>query len=97
MAASLEIHPAALEELSSAIHWYIARSEVAARQFAAAIEDAIASIQNSPQRWPAGEHGTRKYVLRRFPFALIYRTDVSSIIVLAVAHGNRRPGYWRTL
>jgi hypothetical protein len=47
MAASFEIHPAALEELSAAISWYLDRSEIATRQLAA-VDQAIASIQQSP-------------------------------------------------
>ncbi len=56
---------------------------------------AVASIAEAPQRWPAGIHGTRKFLLGRFPFAVIYRELPSIIQVLAVAHGHRRPGYWK--
>jgi toxin ParE1/3/4 len=41
-------------------------------------------------------HGTRKYLLRRFPYAVIYRVTDEAIEVVAVAHGRRRPGYWKT-
>lgn len=34
-------------------------------------------------------------VLRGFPFLLIYRETAASVEILAVAHGRRRPGYWR--
>jgi plasmid stabilization system protein ParE len=53
-------------------------------------------IAEAPQRWPAGPHGTRKFLLHRFPFAVIYRELPSAIQVLAVAHGRWRPGYWKT-
>jgi plasmid stabilization system protein ParE len=49
----------------------------------------------APHRWPAGEHGSRKFVLRRFPFAIFYREKQAVIHVLAIAHGHRRPGYWK--
>jgi hypothetical protein len=48
-----------------------------------------------PERWPVGEYGTRKFVLRRFPFAVVYREKPAVIQVLADAHGHRRPGYWK--
>ena len=38
----------------------------------------------------------RKYTLRQFPFSVIYQELLSEIIVFAVAHGHRRPGYWRS-
>jgi hypothetical protein len=34
--------------------------------------------------------------MHRFPFAVVYRELPSVIQVLAVAHGHRRPGYWKT-
>jgi len=94
-AERLEIHPEALEEIKSAVQWYSSRSEGAALRFVEEVDGAIALIAQSPDRWPAGRNGTRKLVLRRFPFAVIYRVGSAAIQVLAVAHGHRRPGYWR--
>jgi len=91
----LEIHPAALAELKSALAWYLERSRSAATTFAAEVDRAINLIATSPARWPAGEHGTRKIVLRRFPYALIYRDLLDAVQILAIAHGHRRPAYWK--
>lgn len=91
----LEIHPSALEELKSATQWYLQQNELAATKFAAEIDRAIALVIASPQRWPSGERETRKFVLNRFPYAVIYRETRSTVQVLAVAHGHRRPGYWK--
>jgi plasmid stabilization system protein ParE len=91
----LVIHPAALEELQSAVTWYLGRSEVAAAKFVASVDRAIDAVIESPSRWPLGESSTRKFVLRRFPFAIIYRETMDSLQILAVAHGNRKPGYWK--
>jgi toxin ParE1/3/4 len=41
-------------------------------------------------------HGTRKFLLRRFPYAVVYRITESAIQVIAVAHGRRRPSYWKS-
>jgi len=96
MAAKLvEIHPSALAELKSALTWYLERNETAALKFAAEIDRSIELIVDSPGRWPSGEQSTRKFVLRRFPFAIIYREKPDAVQVLAVAHGYRRPGYWK--
>lgn len=90
----IEIHPAALAELKSAVTWYLERSEPAAREFVADVDRAIALVIGSPRRWPVGDHNTRKFVLRRFPFAVTYRERESGVQILAFAHGHRRPGYW---
>jgi plasmid stabilization system protein ParE len=89
----LEIHAAALEELKSAIGWYLERSEPAASNFVAEVDRALESVIQSPDRWPKGQHATRKFVLQRFPFAPIYREKENVIELLAVAHGHRRPSY----
>lgn len=96
MAAKLlEIHPAALEEFETAVAWYLERSEIAAARFVAEVDRAIDLVAESPSRWPSGEHATRKFVLRRFPFVIVYRQQETIVQVLAVAHGHRRPGYWK--
>jgi hypothetical protein len=33
--------------------------------------------------------------MRRFPFSIVYYTVDDIVRVVAVAHGKRRPGYWR--
>ena len=38
----------------------------------------------------------QKYLFRRFPFTVIYRVTETTIQIIAVAHGRRRPSYWRT-
>jgi plasmid stabilization system protein ParE len=61
-----------------------------------ALDHAIGAIRDNPQRWPRHVHSTRKYLLRRFPYGVIYRMTDAAIEVVAVAHGRRRPGYWKT-
>jgi len=38
---------------------------------------------------------TRRVVLSRFPYIVVFRETVTEIEIVAVAHGRRRPGYWR--
>ncbi len=54
----LNIHPAALAELKSAVKWYLERSEPAAQEFVAEVDRAIDLVMESPKRWPAGECAT---------------------------------------
>jgi plasmid stabilization system protein ParE len=48
-AKRMEIHPAALEELKSAVAWYLERSESAALKFISAVDQAIDLVHASPQ------------------------------------------------
>jgi len=89
------IHPAAVEEAEKATRWYRERSACSAAQFVEEVNHAIDRILAAPERWPAGPYGTRKFLLHRFPYVVVYRELPSTIQVLAVAHGHRRPGYWK--
>jgi len=94
-ASALEIHPAALEEFKSAVAWYLERSETAAVKLVEAVDQALEIVLTLPARWPTAGFGARKFVLQRFPFAIVYRERGEAVQILAIAHGNRRPGYWK--
>ena len=96
VAKPLDIHPAALAELKAAVSWYLEQNESAAINFSAEVDQAVSLISASPQRWPAADHGTRRFVLRRFPYAIFYREQREVIRILAFAHGRRSPGYWKS-
>ena len=92
---SLEVHPEAVAEAREAVQWYQARNEAVADAFIAEIDHAIGQIDEAPDRWSAYIQGTRRYLLHRFPFYVVYRRRGSTIQIIAVAHGHRKPGYWK--
>jgi toxin ParE2 len=94
MVLAVEFLDEALEEAEAAARWYAARSSAAAVGFSAEIDAAVTSIERLPHAWPPYEQGTRRYLLRRYPFSVIYRVENQRILIVAVAHGHRRPGYW---
>jgi plasmid stabilization system protein ParE len=94
-AVGVAFHPEAIAEARAARAWYAERSRAAAEAFIAELDRAVALIAADPERWSAHPFGTRRFLLRRFPYALVYRVGASSALVIAVAHTRRRPGYWR--
>jgi plasmid stabilization system protein ParE len=94
-AKPLDIHPAVLAEFKSAVRWYLDRSETAAKNFVAEVDRAKSLITESPRRWPAAEGNTRKFVLQRCPYALIYRERRSDIQILAFATDTAAPNTGR--
>ncbi len=60
----------------------------------AELDTAIERIEEGPRQWPPYLAETRRYLLRRFPFFVVFREDNGRIEILPVAHGRRRPGYW---
>jgi plasmid stabilization system protein ParE len=94
-AKRIEIHPAALEELKSAVEWYLERSEPAADEIRFRSRSRHSSGDRIAVSLAIGEYGVRRFVLQRFPFAITYREKDSGVQILAFAHGHRRPGYWK--
>jgi len=91
----LRFHPEAVAEARGAIRSYRERNPVAAAAFLTELERALLRIAEAPERWPRVAGDRRRFVLLRFPFSVLYRLHSGLIEVLAVAHGQRRPGYWR--
>ena len=91
----VRIHPAALEEADAAIRWYAERSRRAAEAFLHELSRAIDRIAEDPDRFPEFAFGSRRLILRRFPYVVVFRIGAAGVEILAVAHGRRRPGYWQ--
>ena len=90
------LHPAAQREYTAAIAWYQQRSERAARLFVAEVERVVAIIAAQPDRYGWYEEPFHEAGLRRYPYSLIYRVEPSGeILIVAVAHASREPGYWQ--
>ena len=88
-------HPEASQDLREAVGWYRSRSPSIAVEFRIAASIVIRQIVQSPNRWPKYLHGTRRFVLQRFPFSIIYLDDPGEVIIVARAHNKRKPGYWK--
>jgi plasmid stabilization system protein ParE len=95
MAAKLEFLPEAIDEAAAARQWYAERSKRAASRFMAELDRAVERILDAPDRWPAHVRDTRFYRLRRFPYLVVDHVAGETVTVIAVAHGRRRPGYWK--
>src|SRR5579863_216015 len=93
-AKPIEYHEGASADVKSAVTWYQKRSPKAALDFIEELHRAAHTIRESPDRWPPGKNNTRRFVLWRFPFSIIYSQQESVITIWAVAHGSRPPDYW---
>ena len=83
-------------ELDEAVRFYESRKVGLGLDFANLIEDAFLFIQSNPDRWPIYKDQVRIFLVRRFPFKIYYRIEsIDLIVVFAIAHASRRPGYWK--
>jgi toxin ParE1/3/4 len=93
-AKRVEYHEGASADVKNAVTWYLERSPKAALDFIEELQRAADTIREAPDRWPPGKANTRRFLLWRFPFSIIYSEQESLITIWAVAHGSRRPEYW---
>jgi plasmid stabilization system protein ParE len=87
-------HEGATADVKSAVTWYRKRSPQSALDFIEELQRATDTICEAPVPWPIGKSNTRRFLLWRFPFSIIYSEEASTVTIWAVAHASRRPEYW---
>jgi plasmid stabilization system protein ParE len=95
MAQRFRFHRGAITDVSEARDWYAEQREDLASDFLAALDHAITAISDAPRRWPQYVARTRRYLLQRFPYSVVYIDRGDEVFIVAVAHQSRRPTYWR--
>jgi len=91
----VELSEDAEAELLAVIDWYESRQSGLGKRFASEVQRVIASIAANPLLWTQRDGGYRRVNCPVFPYFLPYVVRDDRIVVLAVAHGHRRPGYWQ--
>ncbi len=94
MAFPIELHEAAEAELWETIDWYDAQRENLGKDFALELERVVKSISQTPNAFAKVEGETRKAVLRRFPYIVIFMLKDEIVTVLAIFHTSRSPKQW---
>ncbi len=91
---SVAFGPFADVEYQDAFDYYEAVEAGLGEKFRRAVWAAIAIVEKHPHVGREVLPGVRKIRLRRFPYKLIYSTRGGRLLILAVAHGHRKPDYW---
>jgi plasmid stabilization system protein ParE len=84
----------ARDDYDQSFDWYAGRSAKAAVRFATVIEAAFDAIVAKPDEFPRTGRGCQYCSLKRFPFRIVFYQDLNRIVIVAIAHAKRRPGYW---
>lgn len=88
-------HPEAEEELNNAIDYYNDCRENLGFNFAEEIFMSVKNILAYPEAWAPLSKNTRRCLVRRFPYGIIYQIADKEIFILAVMQLNQSPGYWK--
>jgi len=88
------LEPAQIE-FDEAIAFYNQQRDGLGYEFAAEVRDTINRILTHPETWTKLSKRTRRCRTKRFPYGVIYQIRGDRILIVAVAHLRRKPGYWR--
>jgi len=90
-----EFLPEAEEEFMEAARYYESAAPGVGFRFVAEVHRCLGFVSEHPYAAPAEGRGVRKKLLNHFPYNLLYSVESDLLVVVAVAHQKRRPGYWR--
>ena len=90
-----EFHPEAEHELYEAALHYESEVPGLGHRFADEIDRALQLLLDNPELGARLDGELRHFVLRRFPFSVVYAVTADLMYIVAVAHGYREPGYWK--
>ena len=91
----LIFHTAAEQELLLAGQYYTEIDSLLGHRFSVEIEWLLSNICNAPQRYPMYDAPIRRHFSTVFPYAILYVDRPDDVLVVAVMHMSRDPGYWR--
>jgi len=90
-----EFHPEALEEYDEAAHYYAQQQTGLELRFIVSVENAIEVILEDPLRWRPFDEDVRRCLTRVFPYGILYTIESNFVLIVALAHCSREPGYWK--
>jgi hypothetical protein len=91
---TLRLHVEAAREVDEAFQYYQTQRPGLGGRFIAALEHGYDQIEAFPNAWPRARGKTRWYILKRFPFGIVYLEQPAEIVIIAVSHLSRRRDYW---
>ena len=91
-----EFHPEAETEFIESAAHYEGEVPGLGRRFGRAVREALELLLADPEIGSPLNDELRSFVVGSFPYSIIYASHGHLFSVLAVAHGSRKPGYWKS-
>ena len=90
----IEYHPAIEAELAEIRDYYNERSQNLGEDFVNEFERQVLRIAAMPTRWTIVRGDTRRALMRRFPYLILFRIVNDSVIrITVIKHERRHPLY----
>jgi plasmid stabilization system protein ParE len=81
-------------EFRESVRYYEDKAPGLGIAFIAEVDRVAAVVASQPSIGRLVDDELRKFVLRRFPYNVIYAVEGDEVVITAVAHHKRRPFYW---
>jgi plasmid stabilization system protein ParE len=87
-------HPAAEREFDEAVGYYEQQQHGLGIDLAKEVYSAIARVMQFPESSPILSKNSRRCLVNRFPYGIIYQVKGEMLRIVAVANLHRKPDYW---
>ncbi|HEY0036379.1 MAG TPA: type II toxin-antitoxin system RelE/ParE family toxin [Longimicrobium sp.] len=95
MRLTLRYSEAALDDWAEAVGFYRGVRLELARALDAEVKRIANIVRRNPMIGASYLHSTRRKLLARFPYSFVYSVEADDLVlVIAIAHHSREPGYW---
>ena len=95
MSLPVVLRPEARAEFDEAVDWYEQQRAGLGADFVAQVQAVLDRISTAPDLYAQVFREVRRAVVRRFPYAILYKVEPQHVVVLAVFHGRRDPKLWQ--
>lgn len=85
---------AELDQIEAA-YFYESREPGLGAEFVEDLDQTIKRILDHPRAGSRGPRNTRKSLMERFPYSVVYRIDPEEILIIALQHHSRDPRRWQ--
>ena len=92
---TVDAHRSATAEMIEAARFYEKRRQGLGFRFIQTVEDVYQLIAESPAAGSPLGRKDRKRTVPGFPYNVVYRVEEERVVVLAIMHQRRKPGYWK--
>ena len=86
--------PAAASELLKEVAYYSKVRDGLGIRFEHSVESTVKDVVSNLNGGAPAPQGTRSRLVKGFPFSVVYRASDTEILIVAVMHHRRTPGYW---
>ncbi|MGH8657560.1 MAG: type II toxin-antitoxin system RelE/ParE family toxin [Gammaproteobacteria bacterium] len=90
----VRFYKAAEREFDEAVQYYESQLPGLGDRYRQALKEALDRVKLFPEAYSPLSKRTRRCLVSKFPYGIIYKLAGKQIIVVAVAHLHQEPKYW---